>query len=178
VADDPRRFELPTDKASVTIIGLRVTATRLMVVAVSILAVIVISLALMRTRIGLHMRALANDRRIAALIGVPVVRVETVAWAIAGLLSAFTGLMFANLVRLEPVVITFLIIPCIAAAIAGRLQSLPDVLIGGLAMGVIESLLTLSEPLKSVRPVAPFLIAAVVLLVMNRGRRLTFAGED
>jgi branched-chain amino acid transport system permease protein len=176
--DDPRRFELPTDKASVTLIGLRVTATRLMVVLVSILAVILISLALARTQIGLHMRALANDRRIASLIGVPVVRVETVAWAIAGLLSAFTGLMFANLVRLEPVVITFLIIPCIAAAIAGRLQSLPDVLIGGLAMGVIESLLTLSEPFKSIRPVAPFLIAAVVLLVMNRGRRLTFAGED
>jgi len=176
--DDPRRFELPTDKASVTIIGLRVTATRLMVVAVSIVAVIVISLVLVRTRIGLHMRALANDRRIASLIGVPVVRVETVAWAIAGLLSAFTGLMFANLVRLEPVVITFLIIPCTAAAIAGRLQSLPDVLIGGMAMGVIESLLTLSESLKSIRPVAPFVIASVVLLVMNRGRRLTFAGED
>lgn len=176
--DDPRRFELPTDKAFVTILGLRVTATRLMVVAVSIISVIVISLVLMRTRIGLHMRALANDRRIASLIGIPVVRVETMAWAMAGLLSAFTGLMFGNLVRLEPVVITFLIIPCIAAAIAGRLQSLPDVLIGGIAMGVIESLLTLSEPLKSIRPVAPFVIASIALLITNRGRRLTFAGED
>jgi branched-chain amino acid transport system permease protein len=176
--DDPRRFELPTDKASVTIMGLRVTVTRMMVIAVSVVAAIVISLTLARTRIGLQMRALANHRRTASLIGVPVVRVETVAWATAGLLSGFTGLMFGNLVRLEPVVITFLIIPCIAAAIAGRLQSLPDVLIGGIAMGVIESLLTLSETFKTIRPVAPFAIAALVLLVMNRHRRLTFAGDD
>lgn len=177
-SDDPRKFELPTDKAAVMILGLRVTVTRLLVVVFTILAVVLISVALQRTRLGLQMRALANDRRLAALIGVPVVQVETMAWALSGLLFGFAGLMFGDLVRLEPAVITFLVIPCIAAAIAGRLQSLPDVLMGGLAMGVIESLLTLSDTFKSIRPVAPFVIAALVLIAMNRGRRLTFAGED
>lgn len=177
-SDDPRKFELPTDKAAVMILGLRVTMTRLLVVLFTILAVVLISVALQRTRLGLQMRALANDRRLAALIGVPVVRVETMAWALSGLLFGFAGLMFGDLVRLEPAVITFLVVPCIAAAIAGRLHSLPDVLMGGLAMGVIESLLTLSDTFKSIRPVAPFVIAALVLIAMNRGRRLTFAGED
>lgn len=177
-SDDPRKFELPTDKASVTVLGLRITVTRLLVILFGILAVVLISLALQRTRIGLQMRALAIDRRIAALIGIRVVRVETVASGISGLLFGFTGLMFGNLVRLEPVVITFLVIPCIAAAIAGRLQSLPEVLFGGIAMGVIESLLTLSDLFKTIRPVKPFAIAAAVLLLMNRGRALTFAGED
>lgn len=176
--DDPRKFELPTDKAAVMILGLRVTVTRLVVVVFAILSVGAITALLQRTRAGLQMRALANDRRIAALIGVPVVRVETQAWALSGLMFGMTGLMFGNLVRLEPAVITFLVIPCIAAAIAGRLQSLPDVLLGGLAMGVIESLLTLSDALKSIRPVAPFLIAILTLVLMNRGRKLTFAGED
>ena len=49
---------------------------------------------------------------------------------------------------------------------------------GGLAMGMIESLLTLSDLFKTIRPVAPYAIAILVLLAMNRGRRLTFAGED
>jgi branched-chain amino acid transport system permease protein len=124
------------------------------------------------------MRALANNRRLSSLIGIPITRVETLAWAISGLLFGFTGLMFGDLVRLEPAVITFLVIPCVAAAIAGRLQSLPDVLMGGLAMGVIESLLTLSDTFKTIRPIAPFAIAALVLLLMNKGRQLTFAGED
>jgi branched-chain amino acid transport system permease protein len=109
---------------------------------------------------------------------VPILRVETIAWAVSGVIFGFTGLMFGNLVRLEPTVITFLVIPCIAAAICGRLQSLPLVLLGGLAMGVVESLLTLSDSLKAVRPMAPYVIAILVLLMMNRSRRLTFAGED
>lgn len=177
-SDDPRKFELPTDKTAVMILGLRVTLTRLLVIGFAILAVVLITLGLNRTRIGLQMRALAGNRRLSALIGVQVARVETVAWALSGLLFGFTGLMFGDLVRLEPAVITFLVIPCIAAAIAGRMQSLPDVLLGGLAMGVIESLLTLSDLFKTIRPVAPFVIAVLVLVAMNRGRRLTFAGED
>lgn len=177
-SDDPRKFELPTDKAAVVLLGLRVTVTRLVVVGATIALVIGISAALDRTRLGLQMRALANNRRLSSLIGIPITRVETLAWTLSGLIFGFTGLMFGDLVRLDPSVITFLVIPCVAAAIAGRLQSLPDVLMGGLAMGVIESLLTLSDIFKDVRPIAPYVIAALVLLLMNRGRRLTFSGED
>ena len=130
-----------------------------------------------RTEIGLQMRAVANDRDLSALLGIPILRVETIAWAIAGLLAGFTGLMFANLIRLEPVVITFMVIPSIAAALSGRLDNLGLVLIGGLSMGVIESMLTLSPMLKGVRPIAPFVIAALVLLYNQRGSRLLFAGR-
>ncbi len=177
-SDDPRKFELPTDKAAVMILGLRVTVTRLLLIGATVGLVIGIGLLLERSRIGLQMRALANNRRISSLIGVPILRVETMAWGLSGLLSGFTGLMFGDLVRLEPAVITFLVIPCIAAAICGRLASLPLVLIGGMTMGVVESLLTLSQPLKDLRPMAPYVIAALVLLAMNRGRALTFAGEE
>jgi branched-chain amino acid transport system permease protein len=177
-SDDPRKLSFPTDAASVAILGLKVTVTRLIVVAAAIGIVIAITLALNRTRIGLQMRALANNRRIASLVGVPILRVETVAWGVSGLIFGFTGLMFGSLVRLEPAVITFMVIPCTAAAIAGRLASLPTVLIAGLAMGVIESLLTLSDTFKAVRPMAPYVIAIAVLVGMNLNRRLTFAGED
>ena len=176
--DDPRKLSFPTDSASLGILGLKVTVTRLIVVLAAIGIVVAITLALNRTRIGLQMRALANNRRIASLVGVPILRVETVAWGVSGLIFGFTGLMFGSLVRLEPAVITFMVIPCTAAAIAGRLVSLPTVLVTGLAMGVIESLLTLSDTFKAVRPMAPYVIAIAVLIVMNLNRQLTFAGED
>ena len=176
--DDPRKLSFPTDAVSLSILGLKVTVTRLIVVAAAISIVIAITVALNRSRIGLQMRALANNRRIASLVGVPILRVETVAWGVSGLIFGFTGLMFGSLVRLEPAVITFMVIPCIAAAIAGRLVSLPTVLVAGLAMGVIESLLTLSDTFKAVRPMAPYVIAIAVLVVMNLNRRLTFAEED
>lgn len=176
--DDPRSLSLPTDKMAVRILGLRVTVTRLIVIATSIALVIGIWAFLKLTPIGLHMRSLANDRDLSALIGVPIVRVETFAWGLSGVIAGFTGLMFGDLIRLEPTVITFMVIPSVAAAICGRLEYLSLVLVGGLSIGVIESMLTLSPLLKNVRPVAPFVIAAIVLLWYQRGQRLTFGGGD
>lgn len=176
--DDPRSLELPTDAIGLKLLGLRVTGTRVVAFAASVGICVGIYLFLSRTEIGLQMRAVANDRDLSALLGIPILRVETIAWAIAGLLAGFTGLMFANLIRLEPVVITFMVIPSIAAALSGRLDNLGLVLVGGLSMGVIESMLTLSPTLKGARPIAPFVIAALVLLYNQRGSRLLFAGRD
>lgn len=176
--DDPRSLDLPTDQIGITVFGLRVTATRLLAFAGAIAIALAIRAFLGRTTIGLQMRAVANCRDLSALLGIPILRVETIAWGISGLLAGFTGLMFANLIRLEPVVITFMVIPSIAAALTGRLQNLGLVLVGGLTMGVIESLLTLSPTLKGARPIAPFVIAALVLLWTQRGTRLTFGGRD
>ena len=176
--DDPRSLELPTDAISISLLKLKVTGTRLIAFAASVAICIGIYAFLGRTQIGLQMRAVANDRDLSALLGIPILKVETIAWAIAGLLAGFTGLMFANLIRLEPVVITFMVIPSIAAALSGRLDNLGLVLIGGLSMGVIESMLTLSATFKGVRPIAPFVIAALVLLYNQRSSRLLFAGRS
>lgn len=176
--DDPRSLTLPTDKIGVRILGMRVTVTRLIVIVTSIALVIGIWAYLKYTAVGLQMRSLANDRDLSALIGIPILWVETIAWALSGVIAGFTGLMFGDLIRLEPTVITFMVIPSIAAAICERLEHLSLVLIGGLSMGVIESLLTLSPLLKGVRPVAPFAIAALVLLWYQRSNRLTFGGGD
>lgn len=176
--DDVRKFSLPTDKVAIMVLGMRVTVTRLIVVLAAFAIVAGIWLYLSRTRTGLQMRALANDRDLSAMIGVRILRVESIAWALAGVIAGFTGLLFGDLVRLEPFVITFMVIPSVAAAICGRLENLGLVLIGGLAMGVVESLLTLSPLFKTVRPIAPYLIAAVVLIVMQRGTKLVFARDD
>ena len=175
--DDPRSLELPSGAVSLKLLGLKVSGTRMIAFLASVFICIGIYVFLGRTTIGLQMRAVANDRDLSALLGIPILRVETIAWAIAGLLAGFTGLMFANLIRLEPVVITFMVIPSIAAALAGRLDNLGLVLLGGLSMGVIESMLTLSPVLKGVRPIAPFVIAALVLVYNQRSSRLLFAGR-
>lgn len=176
--DDVRKFSLPTDQVAIKVLGLRVTVTRLIVIAAALAIAASIWFYLGATRIGLQMRSLANDRDLSAMIGIRILKVETVAWLISGVIAGFTGLMFGDLVRLEPSVITFMVIPSIAAAICGRLENLGLVLVGGLCIGVIESLLTLSPVLKSIRPIAPFIFAGIVLVSMQGGRRLVFAGDD
>ncbi|WP_108261027.1 branched-chain amino acid ABC transporter permease [Mangrovicoccus ximenensis] len=175
--DDVRKFSLPTDAMGLKLLGMRVTVTRLIVVGAAVAMVAAIWLYLERTRTGLQMRALADDRGVSAMIGVRILRVEGIAWGLAGAIAGFTGLMFGDLIRLDPVIITFMVIPSAAAAICGRLDNLGLVLAGGLAIGVAESLLTLSPVLKSVRPTAPFVIAALVLMLMQRNARLLFAKD-
>ena len=176
-SDDPRSYSLPTDKMAVRILGLRVTGTRILALVATIGIAIAITLYLNRTVIGLQMRSLANDRDLSDLLGIPILKVETVAWVIAGVIAGFTGLIFGTLIRLEPALITFMVIPSIAAAVAGNMNNLWLVLFAGLAMGLIESLLTFSPQLKGVRPLAPYVIAILVLLWQQRNVRLTFGGN-
>jgi branched-chain amino acid transport system permease protein len=174
----PRRLSLFTDAMGFRLLGVRITGTRALAFAVTALTVIGIAIFLKRTRVGLLMRALANRRDLSSVLGVPVVKVETYAWLISGVLGGFTGLMFGSLVRPNATALTFLVIPAIAAAIVGRLQSLPMTLAGGLIIGIAESMSTLIRPISAYRSAVPFVVAAILLLWMQRHRKLTFSGQD
>ena len=67
------------------------------------------------TKLGTAMRAMANDREITAMLGVPVRRVEAAAWLGSGVLCGIAGLLLADLVGLDTAALTFLVIP-----VAGR----------------------------------------------------------
>lgn len=176
--DVPRKLSLPTDKIGFRLFEVRITVTRLIVFFSSISIVIAMVLYLEKTRMGLYMRSLSNNRLVSGMVGVPIIKVETIAWMLSGALAGFTGLIYGDLVRLDPTLITFLVIPAIAAAICGRLESLPMTFVGGLLIGVIEALLTLVKPLAPLRAMSPFIVAIAILLWTQRGRRLTFSGGD
>jgi len=174
----PRRLYLFTDRMGFDLLGVYITGTRALVLLAALATTFGIALFLRYTRIGLLMRALADRRELSSILGVPVRRVETWAWLISGLLAGFTDLMFGDLVRPNPGALTFIVIPAIAAAIVGRLQSLPMTLVGGLLIGVVESMTTLIHPIAPYRTAAPFIVAAILLLWLQRKRRLTFSGQD
>lgn len=174
----PRRLSLFTDPYGFRLMGVRITGTRALVLIVALATTVGIALYLKFTRVGLLMRAVANKRDLSAVLGVPVRRVETYAWLISGFLAGFTGLMFGDLVRPNPGALTFLVIPAIAAAIVGRLESLSWTMVGGLVIGVAESMTTLIKPLAPYRSAAPFIVAALLLLWIQRNRKLTFSGHD
>jgi branched-chain amino acid transport system permease protein len=177
-SDDPRKLVLPTDTMGVAIIGVRVTGTRLIGFSLALLITIGVALFLNRTRLGLSMRALANNRDLSALLGIRVLNVETWAWLISGVLAGLSGLMLGDLVRLDAIVLTFLVIPAMAAAVVGRLRSLAGALIGGLFIGVLEALGTPFQAISPYRSVAPFVVAIIVILWLQRQRVITFAGRE
>ncbi|MGO6817536.1 branched-chain amino acid ABC transporter permease [Rhizobium leguminosarum] len=163
----PRRLQFPTDQMFVSLFGVRLTYTRIIAILLAVLMVGAITLLLNRTRLGLDMRALANDRDLSAILGVRILYTETAAWVITGIFSGFAGLLLADLVRLQGTFLTLLVIPAIAAAILGQLRSLWETAVAGLLIGIAEAALTPVGWISPYRAAAPFIIALVAVTILG-----------
>ncbi|MDH4478320.1 MAG: branched-chain amino acid ABC transporter permease [Rhodoferax sp.] len=167
--DEPRRLVLPTDSGGLEVDGRRlISYTRLLALGLAAGLTLAMLWLLAKTPLGLRMRALQSNRVLSALVGVRVKRVDTWAWVIAGVFAGITGLFMGNMVRLNPIVLTFLVIPAMAAAVVGRLMSLPATVLGGLLIGVTETLTALVPEISRYGSSAAFLVAILAILWQQR----------
>jgi branched-subunit amino acid ABC-type transport system permease component len=174
--DDARSYPLPTDDWTFTVFDVRVVGTQVMALVLALALTAAVGVFLARSRTGLSLRAMAQDRELSGMLGIQVTRTGAVAWAGCGALAGISGLLVANLVRLDAATLTVLVVPGIAAAIIGRLESLPLVCAGGVAIGVLEAIGTPYDSIASYRSIGPLLVAALALLVYQaRGQLLNMA---
>lgn len=167
----PRRLRLPTDTMGIELFGVRVTYTRLLAFGISIAAAFAVFAFLKFTRTGLTMRAMANNRDLAGLLGVRTRRADVLAWFISGFLAALSGLIFADLTRFSAQNMTFLVVPAVATALLGGLTSLPLTVLGGIVIGVGEALLTLVPGVSSYRSAVVFVVATIAIIWSARRPR-------
>lgn len=167
--DDPRRLVLPTDSGGIEFQGRRlISHTRVVALIIAAAATIGMLWLLAKTPLGLRMRALQSNRVLSALVGVRVKRVDTWAWTLAGILAGIGGLFLGNMVRLNPTVLTFLVVPAMAAALVGRMNSLVLTVCGGLLIGVIESFANLAPALQRYGSATAFVVAILAVLWQQR----------
>ena len=133
----------------------RVNWTQILGVAFPIVVTAGTAVFLRVTKVGTAMRALADDREITAMLGVPVRRVEAAAWFGSGLICGTSGLLLANLVGLDIAGLTFLVIPALAAALIGQLRSLWVTLAAGFVIGIVQSALTAFSDVTAARSPSP-----------------------
>lgn len=163
--EQPRRLVLPTDAGAIEFAEVRLTYTRVLGLAAAVSMMAAVGLLLARTRIGLAMRALADQRGLSAILGIRVRQVDTAAWVISGAFAGVCGLLLGNIVRLQATVLTFLVIPAFAAAIIGRLASLPVTVAAGLAIGMLEAVAVLVPGFSPFRTATPFLAALLAIVL-------------
>lgn len=166
--DKGRTLRLPTDTQTFEVAGVVINMTQVLAFALAILVTVGASWLLKVTKTGTNMRALANDRELAAMLGVPVRRVEALAWGITGAIAGISAILLADLTLFTAGWLTFLVIPALAAALVGRLVSLWATLLGGLIIGVGEAILTPIEGWTQLRSAVPFVVAIVVTLWQAR----------
>ena len=177
-SDDPRTLELPTTKIGFFIGSVRFTWTGVIAIVLAIVVSAGAALFLRRSALGTVMRAMADDRDVTAMLGVPVRRVEAAAWLGSGIVCGATGILLGSLVLLDGVTLTFLVISSLAAALVGRLRSLGVTFGAGIVIGVIESCLAAWPQTSSLRAMTPFVIAIVVLVWLGRHRTYSFSAAQ
>ncbi|MQY13163.1 Vitamin B12 import ATP-binding protein BtuD [Streptomyces sp. RB5] len=98
------------------------------------------------TRVGRELRAVVDDRRLAALSGIDADRVADTGWAFGTFTAGLTGLLLAPYVRLDPYGLPLLVTAVLGVAVAAGLRSLPVAVGVALAIGVAQSQLTRLHP--------------------------------
>jgi branched-chain amino acid transport system permease protein len=175
---ESRSLTLPTDTGGFTVGQIQVTWTQVIGLAAGIAITIVTGLFLRYTKLGTAMRAMANDREITATLGVPVRRVEAAAWLGCGLLAGVAGLLLADMVALDATTLTFLVISSLAAALIARLRSITLTFVAAIVVGLVQNLLVPIPSLSNYNDMAPFVLAAVALLVLSRGQVVSRSREE
>jgi branched-chain amino acid transport system permease protein len=174
-SDKARSLNLPTTSKNFEVSGVLVNWTQVIAFALGVAVTIGTGAFLRYTNLGTAMRAMASDREITATLGVPVRRVEAVAWLFSGLLSGASGLLLANLIGLDAATLTFLFISSLAATLIARLHSIIVTLLAAIVVGLANALITPIFSISQYRDMAPFVLATVALLWLSRHREISFA---
>jgi branched-chain amino acid transport system permease protein len=131
--------EFLADKHGIDIGDVVLTWHRFITIVVAIVVAVFLRFLLYRSRTGVAMRAVVDNRELAALHGVRPGRISSLAWALGSSMAAIAGILLAPNVGLRVDVLTLYIVDAFAAAIIGRLRSLPWTFVGGLIIGVTQS---------------------------------------
>lgn len=148
--------------------GIRITPDQIFVLGLAVVLVVLLHLFLTRTIMGKAMRATSENPALARVAGIDVARVIRVTWIIGAVLAAVAGVFAGLTVQVRPFLGFDLLLPLFAAAILGGIGSVYGAVIGGLIVGLAESL---SVPIfgAEYRAAIAFLILIAILLVRPTG---------
>ncbi|MFE7559352.1 ABC transporter permease [Kitasatospora sp. NPDC057500] len=129
------------------------------------------------TPFGLRLRAVVDDRRLAALAGVDADRVSAAGWAFGSFTAGLVGITLAPYLLLDPYGLPLLVMETMAVAVAARLRSIPVAVVTGLGLGVLQAELTRFRPDGQLLPLvqavqANLFVVALLAAALLAGPRL------
>lgn len=152
--------------------SVNVSYEQLITIGVAIAVAVGFRLFFKRTRIGIAMRGVVDDPQLARLSGAPSGRISAYAWMIGVMLAGLAGILLAPQ-SMDVLVLTELVIYGYAAAVVGRLRSLPLTFLGAMILGISYSMAIGYVPqsiLTYVTSALPMAMLFIVLLIMPEAR--------
>ncbi|MFH0959341.1 MAG: branched-chain amino acid ABC transporter permease [Pseudomonadota bacterium] len=167
---DNKIFPSQLSDQTLVLKGLVLSYTHLWAMLISGLMVILFFLFFRFSRVGLAMRGVANDQDTAMLMGISVKRVFALTWGISFAIAAVAGIFLANVMVLN-IAICLVAIKAFPAVILGGLESIPGAIVGGLVIGVLETLVGgyLDQTMPGVKDLTAFVVLFLVLMIRPYG---------
>lgn len=121
------------------VFGAIITPLQVVIIIVSGLLLAGLFLFMKKTKMGRAMRAVADNRDVAAISGIPVERIYAASFVLGSALAGVAGILIGLEQNLEPTMGTHLIIKGFAGAVIGGLGSVPGSIVGSLFLGLAEN---------------------------------------
>lgn len=157
------------NQASLNIFGIRLSFQTIFTIVLTIILTIILQIFISKTKYGKMMLAVSEDYKASSLVGINVDNTMTMTFAIGSALAGVASLLYvSSYPQITPFIGSMLGIKAFTAAVVGGIGSIPEAVIGGFILGMIE-VMTRAYLSSSYADAIVFLVLILVLIVKPTG---------
>ena len=165
----PEAYPNVFSKTNIEIFGVQISTLAIFILSVSIFLMLLLQFIVHKTKIGKAMRAVSHDADAAKLMGINVDNTISATFAIGSALAGAAGVIFGiYYTRIDPLMGMLPGIKAFIAAVLGGIGIIPGAMVGGLLLGVVETIVS-ALGYSLWRDAAAFVILIVILIIRPAG---------
>jgi len=164
---EPLSLETPIVGKYGYFMGAVLSLAEIGVIILTVLLTILLYALFYHTKLGIALIALSQNQLAASYVGIPVKKLQSLTWSLAGIVACIAGILYASKGAVDPSV-GLIGIKAFAAAVIGGFGSLPGALLGGLIIGVVEPFSARFIG-SGYSHLMPYIILLVILIVKPNG---------
>ena len=147
--------------------GLVLNVEQMVVIGATAVLCVLLYMLFRYSKLGIAMQAASQNQLAAYYMGIPVKQLNGLVWGLAAAVAAVAGLLLAPITFVHANM-GFIGLKAFPAAVVGGFGSLPGAIVGGLVIGVVESLSGFYLP-DGFKDTAPYIVVLVMLMVKPNG---------
>jgi len=167
IGTETHALPVPYKDIAFTFWGLLLAAEQIVIIGTTALLCTLLFVLFRYTRIGVAMQAASQNQIAAYYMGIPVKKLNSLVWALASMVAAVAGLLLAPITFVHANM-GLIGLKAFPAAVVGGFGSLPGAIVGGLVIGVVESLSGFYLP-EGFKDIAAYVVVLIMLMVRPNG---------
>jgi len=167
VGTDTHTLPVPYRNEVLNLGGVVFAVEQLAVIGVTAVLCLLLYLVFRHSKVGIAMQAASQNQLAAYYMGIPVKRLNGLVWGLAAGVAAVAGLLLAPITFIHANM-GFIGLKAFPAAVVGGFGSLPGAIVGGLIIGVVESMAGFFLP-EGFKDVAPYVVVLIMLMIKPNG---------